>query len=107
MRRAVAFCSNIRASNKIKNTFNSLNKDYADKLVQTSEDHKYVQIESRHVDGSMNSQESNADIQWLKDTPEDGKPVQAVDMDASVEQTNMSVFDNMAFSLKINNLENN
>ena len=72
MRRAVAFCSNIRASNKIKNTFNSLNKDYADKLVQTSEDHKYVQIESRHVDGSMNSQERNADIQWLKDTPEDG-----------------------------------
>ncbi len=72
MRRAVAFCSNIRASNKIKNTFNVLNKDYADKLVQTSEDHNYVQIESRHVDGSMNSQERNADIQWLKDTPEDG-----------------------------------
>ena len=28
----------------------------------------------------------------------DGKPVQAVDMDASVEQTNMSVFDNIDVS---------
>ncbi len=72
MHRAVAFCSNIKASNKIKNTFNVLNKDYTDKLIQTDDEHKYVQIESRHVDGSMNSQERNRDIQWLKDTPEDG-----------------------------------
>ena len=71
MHRAVAFCSNIKASNKIKNTFNVLNKDYADKLIETKDSHKYVQIESRHVDGSMNSQERNADIQWLKDTPTD------------------------------------
>ena len=71
MHRAVAFCSNIKASNKIKNTFNVLNKDYADKLIETKDSHKYVQIESRHVDGSMNSQERNSDIQWLKDTPTD------------------------------------
>lgn len=71
MHRAVAFCSNIKASNKIKNTFNVLNKDYADKLIETKDNHKYVQIESRHVDGSMNSQERNSDIQWLKDTPTD------------------------------------
>ncbi len=71
MHRAVAFCSNIKSSNKIKNTFNVLNKEYVDNLVETNGEHKYVQIESRHVDGSMNSQERNADIQWLKDTPTD------------------------------------
>lgn len=71
MHRAVAFCSNIKSSNKIKNTFNVLNKEYVDNLVETDVEHKYVQIESRHVDGSMNSQKRNADIQWLKDTPTD------------------------------------
>ncbi len=71
MHRAVAFCQSIKDSNKIRNTFNALNTEYIDKLIPASGEHKYVQIECRHVDGSMNSEERNADIQWLKDTSED------------------------------------
>lgn len=71
MHRAVAFCQSIKDSNKIRNTFNALNTEYIDKLAPANGEHKYVQIECRHVDGSMDSEERNADIQWLKDTPED------------------------------------
>lgn len=75
MRRALAFCSSIGDNitpGTSKNTASILpllSEKYV-KGLETEEQNHVVQIKTRHIDGSMNSQERNQILSWLKDEPE-------------------------------------
>lgn len=75
MRRALAFCASIGDSitpGTSKNTASILpllSEKYVKGLDPEEQNH-VVQIKTRHIDGSMNSQERNQILSWLKDEPE-------------------------------------
>jgi predicted helicase len=65
MRRAVAFCQNISASKKISSTFNTVTDSYISSLPED----KHVQIvniESKHIDGTMSAPYRDEMLGWLK-----------------------------------------
>ena len=65
MKRAVAFCQNIKISKKITNTFNETSDVYLDS-VEPSQRKKLVNISSNHIDGSMNAPKRDELLGWLK-----------------------------------------
>ena len=72
MHTAVAFCPNIKASQKIKNIFNTHSESYYESLSE-EERREVVNVEADHVDGGMGAALRDEKLSWLKHTPTDGK----------------------------------
>jgi len=68
MRRAVAFCQSIKASQKITNTFNVGSETYISELPIEKQD-TIQMVASKHIDGTMNATDRNELLSWLKDEP--------------------------------------
>lgn len=69
MRRAVAFCQNIKKSKETAEIFSSCKECY---MADVPEDEKLqlVDVAARHVDGTMSSTARDAALMWLKEQPE-------------------------------------
>ncbi len=72
MRRAVAFCQNIKISKKIKDIFNTQKDAYYESLTPEQRA-EVVTVESQHIDGTMGASIRDDKLSWLKSVPEDGK----------------------------------
>ena len=68
MRKAVAFCRNIKSSKLFKNEFNYVVTEYSS---QQKEDSYTLNCEIDHVDGTMNTAVRNTSIGWLKNSNAD------------------------------------
>ncbi len=67
MRRAVAFCQNIKISKQIANVFNEFKNDYYNSL--TPEDRaELVDVCADHIDGGMGAGLRDEKMSWLKKT---------------------------------------
>ncbi len=85
MRRAVAFCSSIDrsasrvgiASKYVASALPKISEKYDENLDAESLSHT-VSIATKHIDGSMNSQERNGILQWLADEPENDRECRVV-----------------------------
>ncbi|MDR1021225.1 MAG: DEAD/DEAH box helicase family protein, partial [Synergistaceae bacterium] len=71
MRRAVAFCQNIKASKKITAIFNEHKDDYYNSL-SAGEREEMVAVSSDCIDGTMGAARRDGKLSWLKSAPEDG-----------------------------------
>ncbi|MFZ1853161.1 MAG: DEAD/DEAH box helicase family protein [Nitrosomonas sp.] len=70
MRRAVAFCRDIKSSKRIKDEFAAVINEYL-KNQSLPEDFKPLNCEADHVDGTFNATARNSRLNWLKeDIPE-------------------------------------
>ncbi len=65
MKRAVAFCQNIKVSKRITNTFNDTSDVYLDS-VKPKHRERLVSVSSKHIDGSMNAPQRDELLGWLK-----------------------------------------
>ena len=65
MRRAVAFCSTIKDSKKITNTFNQTASVYIDSLDEQKRK-EMIPVSSQHIDGTMSAPERDELLSWLK-----------------------------------------
>jgi len=72
MRRAVAFCSNIKVSKTITNTFNTATEAYIDSL-PAEKGEKMVSMSSKHIDGSMSAPARDELLGWLKSDTDDNE----------------------------------
>lgn len=70
MKKAVAFCQNIKVSKKITNVYNTTSDIYLDS-VETSQREKLVSVATKHIDGSMSAPERDELLSWLKSTSAD------------------------------------
>ncbi len=70
MKKAVAFCQNIKVSKKITNVYNATSDVYLDS-VEPSEREKLVSVATKHIDGSMSAPERDELLSWLKSTSAD------------------------------------
>ena len=70
MKRAIAFCQNIKISKKITNTFNDTSDVYLDS-VEPKQREKLVSVSSNHIDGTMNAPQRDELLGWLKSTSAD------------------------------------
>lgn len=83
MRRAVAFCSSIGnienpgTSKNIAHVLPLVSQKYNDSLEDVQREH-VVHIQTKHVDGSMNSQDRNEILAWLKEEAEDPQECRVV-----------------------------
>ena len=85
MRRAVAFCSSIDrsasrvgiASKYVASVLPKISEKYDENLDAESLSHT-VSIATKHIDGSMNSQERNGILQWLADEPDNDRECRVV-----------------------------
>lgn len=69
MRRAVAFCSSIKASKAIANAFTDYKDLYMEDICE--EDRAtMVDVVAHHVDGSMSATKRDEELMWLKEQPE-------------------------------------
>lgn len=69
MRRAVAFCSNIKKSEAIAKAFTDY-KDLYMEDIREEDRATMVDVVARHVDGSMSATKRDEDLMWLKEQPE-------------------------------------
>ena len=65
MKRAVAFCQNIKISKHITNTLNEVSEKYIDTLSGQKKE-EIVSIESRHIDGAMSAPQRDELLSWFK-----------------------------------------
>jgi predicted helicase len=65
MKRAVAFCQNIKFSKKITATFNNTTDVYINSQTKEKQE-KLVTVSSRHIDGAMNAPARDELLTWLK-----------------------------------------
>lgn len=70
MKKAVAFCQNIKVSKKITNVYNTTSDIYLDS-VEPSQREKLVSVATKHIDGSMSAPERDELLSWLKSTSAD------------------------------------
>lgn len=83
MRRAVAFCSAIGNESKpgtsknVASLLPRITAQYEDSLTPEQRAHT-VTIATRHVDGSMNSSQRNADLAWLAEESEDPRECRVI-----------------------------
>lgn len=70
MTKAVAFCQNIKVSQKISGMFNNHKDAYYDSLTQ-EERSQLVGVEAKHIDGTMGASQRDELLSWLKTTPKD------------------------------------
>ncbi len=71
MRKAVAFCQNIKISKKISGVFNNFKDSYYDSLTQ-EERTEMVSVAAQHVDGTMPATTRDEKLAWLNASPADG-----------------------------------
>lgn len=72
MRRAVAFCQNIKISEKTTRTFNETKNIYFESLpTEARED--LVSVHAQHIDGSMNTPTRDEKLSWLKSASDDAR----------------------------------
>lgn len=69
MRRAVAFCQSIKASEKIAESWNTAAAAYLDSLPAEKKE-RMVRPSARHIDGSMTAPQRDELLGWLKAEPE-------------------------------------
>lgn len=72
MRRAVAFCRDIKTSKKITNNLNEFSDTYISSLKPGVQE-KMVEVHSKHIDGGMNALERENLLNWLKEDSENEK----------------------------------
>lgn len=83
IRRAVAFCSAIGNETKagtskyVASVLPRISAQYEENL-DTDSLSKTVSVTTRHIDGSMNSQEHNEILQWLADEPDNERECRVV-----------------------------
>lgn len=70
MKRAVAFCSTIKASKATAQIFTDCQDDYLADLTE-AEKADMVDVVAHHVDGSMAATKRDAELMWLKEQPDD------------------------------------
>ena len=70
MKRAVAFCSNIKTSKKISEIFNSVSKDYIESLPEDKRGNM-VSLSCDHIDGTMSAPDKDRLLGWLKKEKKD------------------------------------
>jgi predicted helicase len=70
MRRAVAFCQNIKVSEKTTRTFNETKNIYFESL-PTEAREELVSINAQHIDGGMNTPTRDEKLSWLKAASDD------------------------------------
>lgn len=70
MRSAVAFCQNIKISNRITNTFNDTTELYLDSEL-VKDKNNMVSVSSKHIDGTMNAPQRDELLGWLKSDDRD------------------------------------
>lgn len=71
MRKAVAFCQNIKISKRISAVFNGFKESYYDSLTQ-EERAETVSVSAQHVDGTMPATTRDEKLSWLNAAPADG-----------------------------------
>jgi predicted helicase len=69
MKRAVAFCPNIKASKSIKSTYNVASEAYLSALPDEKKE-KMVTVSAQHMDGTMAAPERDQMLSWLKEEGE-------------------------------------
>lgn len=69
MRRAVAFCQNIKTSKKITSIYNTVTDSYLGALPAQQKE-QMVSIESQHIDGTMSAPVRDEMLGWLKASTE-------------------------------------
>lgn len=72
MRRAVAFCRNIKDSQSITATYNTASDIYLGALPQDKKE-QMVRVSSKHMDGTMAAPERDQLLAWLKEETEDNE----------------------------------
>lgn len=83
MRRAVAFCSSIGSETKagtskyVTSVLPRISAQYEENLDAESLSHT-VSVATKHIDGSMNSQERNGILQWLAEEPDNERECRIV-----------------------------
>lgn len=71
MHRAVAFCSKIKVSKVIANSFTDFGKSIQENFQEDAQEDTVIAT-ARHIDGSMNANERNELVNWLRNAPTDG-----------------------------------
>lgn len=72
MRKAVAFCQNIKVSKATTQMFNECEPAYFEDKTE-EEKANMVYVHSKHIDGSMSAPQRDELLSWLKSNPEDDK----------------------------------
>ena len=67
MKRALAFCQNIKTSQMFSSEFSSVVNDYISHEDVTEEHKTDLKVELFHVDGTFNAEQRNEKLGWLKD----------------------------------------
>lgn len=70
MRRAVAFCSSIKVSKQITDTFNTISGTYKASVNELKQ-RTMVNLKSDHIDGTMSATDRDRLMSWLKEDPKD------------------------------------
>lgn len=71
MHRAVAFCSKIKTSKVVANSFSDFGKSIQENFQEDAQEETVIAT-AKHIDGSMNANERNELINWLRNAPIDG-----------------------------------
>ncbi|HPJ11325.1 MAG TPA: DEAD/DEAH box helicase family protein, partial [Flavobacterium sp.] len=72
MRRAVAFCQNIKVSEKTTRTFNETKNVYFESLPAEARE-ELVNVHAQHIDGGMNTPTRDEKLAWLKAASDDAR----------------------------------
>ena len=67
MKRALAFCQNIKTSQMFSSEFSSVVNEYISHEELTEEHKTDLKVELFHVDGTFNAEQRNEKLSWLKD----------------------------------------
>lgn len=70
MHRAVAFCSKIKTSKVVANSFTDFGKSIQENFQEDAQDETVIAT-AKHIDGSMNANERNELVSWLRNAPTD------------------------------------
>lgn len=70
MHRAVAFCSKISVSKVIANSFTNFGKSIQKNFQEDAQEDTVIAT-AKHIDGSMNANERNELVNWLRNAPTD------------------------------------
>lgn len=71
MHRAVAFCPKIVKSKEIAYNFNAFSQSIHENFADDAQEDT-VLVSAKHIDGSMNANERNALVNWLRSAPTNG-----------------------------------
>jgi predicted helicase len=75
MRRALAFCANIKSSELVRNEFGAVVNEYLEATADTDDTaspESRLRCEIEHVDGTFNAKRRGTLLDWLKDDAGDG-----------------------------------